>query len=90
MHELFVADPESDEDVYLLDPQRTWLEPEQMVRDAVGLELPFSPLCREDCLGFCEVCGGDRNAGECPGDHPEVDPRWADLEFVLHDLEDRA
>ena len=90
IHELFSSNPASDdEDVYPLDPLG-WLDPEQMVRDAFGVELPFSPLHSPDCQGLCSVCGGDRNLGECPGDHPEVDPRWADLELVLHDLEDRA
>jgi uncharacterized protein len=89
VHELFSTAPEpDDEDVYPLDAEG-WLDPEQMVRDALGLELPFSPLHSPDCLGLCSVCGGDRNLGECPGDHPEVDPRWADLELVLLELEDR-
>ncbi len=89
VHELFSTAPEpDDEDVYPLDVEG-WLDPEQMVRDALGLELPFSPLHSPDCQGLCSVCGGDRNLGECLGDHPEVDPRWADLELVLHELEDR-
>lgn len=90
VHELFSAAPEPDDgDVYPLGPEG-WLDPEQMVRDALGLELPFSPLHSPDCRGLCSVCGGDRNLGECPEDHPEADPRWADLELVLHDLEDRS
>ena len=48
-----------------------------------GSSCPFSPLYRPDCQGLCPVCGGDRNLGECPGDHPEVDPRWAGLEQLL-------
>lgn len=89
VHELFSTHPEPDEDVYPLEVQG-WLDPEQMIRDALGLELPFSPLHSPDCLGLCSVCGGDRNLGECPGDHPEADPRWADLELVLHELEERS
>jgi uncharacterized protein len=89
VHELFATDAGfDDENVYPLDA-KGWLDPEQMVRDAFGLELPFSPLHRPDCQGLCGVCGGDRNLGECPGDHPTFDPRWADLELVLQDLEDR-
>jgi uncharacterized protein len=80
VHELFVVDPEPDTDDYPLDPEGS-LELDQMVRDAIGVELPFSPLCRPDCLGLCPVCGGDRNRGECPG-HVEVDPRWAALEHL--------
>lgn len=78
VHELFVAEPEPDTDDYPLDPEGS-LELDQMVRDVIGVELPFSPLCRPDCQGLCPVCGGDRNLGECPG-HAEVDPRWAALE----------
>ena len=64
--------------LYVLDPDGE-LEIGQMLRDVIGVELPFSPLCRPDCQGLCPVCGGDRNLGECPG-HTEVDPRWAALE----------
>jgi uncharacterized protein len=80
--ELFTPAPDPDGDDYQLDPEGT-LDPEQMVRDAVGLELPFSPLHSPDCKGLCEVCGGDRNLGECPGDHPRVDARWSALDQVL-------
>ena len=88
VHELFTLHPaDEDADVYQLDAEGS-MDPEQMVRDALGLELPFSPLHSPDCQGLCSVCGGDRNLGECPGDHPQIDPRWADLELVLQDLED--
>ena len=88
VHELFTPNPPADDaDVYPLDAEGL-MDAEQMVRDALGLELPFSPLHSLDCQGLCSVCGGDRNLGECPGDHPQIDPRWADLELVLQDLED--
>ena len=61
----YARDPGPKDD-YALTPELT-LDPEPMVRDAVVLEMPFSPLCRPDCLGLCEICGGDRNLGECPG-----------------------
>jgi uncharacterized protein len=82
VHELVarVAGPDDD---YAIDPDLT-LDPEPMVRDAVVLEMPFSPLCRPDCRGICEICGGDRNLGECPG-HETADPRWAALDVVLTD-----
>jgi len=89
VHELFSLSPRpEDEDVYPLDPEGR-LDPEQMVRDTFGLELPFSPLHSPDCLGLCPICGGDRNLGECPGDHPQGDPRWSGLDLALHAVEDR-
>jgi uncharacterized protein len=75
--ERFVPDPEDDDDAYPFDPVRG-IEPDQMIRDAVGVEMPFAPLCRPDCQGLCETCGGNRNLGECPG-HAQVDPRFAVL-----------
>jgi DUF177 domain-containing protein len=80
MTELVSREP-GPEDDYALAEDLT-LDPEPMVRDAVGLEMPFAPLCRPDCLGLCEICGGDRNLGECPG-HERTDPRWAVLDALL-------
>jgi uncharacterized protein len=35
------------------------------VREALLLELPFAPHCREDCRGLCPKCGADLNEGSC-------------------------
>lgn len=52
---------------------------EPLIRDEVVLELPFMPLCREDCAGLCPTCGTNLNA-EPDHDHGDViDPRWGDL-----------
>ena len=75
--ELVSKEPTEDDDYRLEDDDM--LDPEPLVRDAVVLEMPFSPLHTPDCQGLCPVCGGDRNLGECPG-HEEVDPRWSALE----------
>jgi uncharacterized protein len=60
---------------------------EPMIRDNVVPAMPFAPLCREDCLGICPRCGGDRNLGECTCDKA-VDPRWAALSGLDLDLEE--
>jgi uncharacterized protein len=83
-----VAREAGPDDDYVIEPDLT-LDPEPMVRDAVVLDMPFSPLCRPDCLGLCEVCGGDRNLGECPG-HETTDPRWAALEVLLDPTTDTS
>jgi len=87
--ELFVSSlpgvAEDDDDRYALVDETVDLE--QLIRDAVGVEMPFAPLCRPDCLGLCEVCGGNRNLGECPG-HEAIDPRFAVLADLLPDLPD--
>jgi len=77
MDELFVRELGPDDDYGLAEDLT--LDPEPMVRDAVVLAMPFAPLCKPDCLGLCERCGGDRNLGECTCTEPPVDPRWAGL-----------
>jgi uncharacterized protein len=93
LHEFFVPFPHEDSDEYPLDPEG-FLEPDQMVRDVVGVELPFAPVCRPDCRGLCARCGGDMNLGECTCEEPRMDPRWEGLEVLLeelrHDGEDQA
>ncbi len=86
VHELFVERPGDDDDAYPLDAG-AGIDPDQMVRDTVGVELPFSPLCRPDCRGLCEVCGGNRNLDECPG-HEQVDPRFTVLSDLLLEFPD--
>jgi len=86
MEEMFAREPGPDAD-YALASDLT-LDPEPMLRDAVVLEMPFSPLCRPDCQGLCPICGGDRNLGECPG-HEAPDPRWAALEGLFDQTHDR-
>ena len=86
VHELFTTDAQGDDDAYPYDPE-TGLDPAQMIRDAIGTQMPFAPLCRPDCAGLCEICGGNRNLGECPG-HERMDPRFAVLaDLVLPDLD---
>lgn len=52
---------------------------EQPIVDAVGLALPFAPLCGPECAGLCPECGIALATAE-PGHHHErLDPRWAKL-----------
>jgi uncharacterized protein len=51
---------------------------EQSIIDAVGLDLPFSPVCAPDCPGLCPECGV--SLADEPGHHHDrIDPRWAKL-----------
>jgi len=33
--------------------------------EQIFLEIPFNPLCRDDCKGLCSICGKDLNLGSC-------------------------
>ncbi|MBK7821550.1 MAG: DUF177 domain-containing protein [Tessaracoccus sp.] len=58
---------------------------EDALRDAVVLELPFTPLCEEDCLGLCPDCGFNRNLDPEHGHGEKVDPRWSKLSGLAGD-----
>ena len=72
------AEPD-DEDAYPLVDDEVDLS--DLVRDAVVLELPLAPLCRQDCAGLCATCGADRNEDPCEC-QPELDSRWATLDAL--------
>ena len=61
---------------------------EQPIIDAVGLDLPFSPVCSPDCPGLCPQCGVSL-AAEPDHHHEQIDPRWAKLAGMLPSHEDR-
>ena len=58
---------------------------EPLLRDAIVLELPMSPLCSEDCPGLCVGCG--ERLADLPDNHSHdaVDPRWAALAELRDD-----
>ena len=72
-----LEDGDEVEDAYAIDVDRIDLE--GLLRDALAAELPFKPLCREDCAGLCASCGTDLNTGSCDCTTDEADPRWAAL-----------
>ena len=84
VHELFMSERADGGDEYPLDDEGA-IDIEPMVRDAVLLSMPFSPLCRPDCRGLCERCGGDRNLGECTCGPAPGDPRWEVLGRIRFD-----
>jgi len=57
-----------------------FLDLEPVLRDAVVLALPLTPLCRQDCAGLCVDCG--ERLDDLPEDHAHAatDPRWAALQ----------
>ena len=80
--ERYVEDRRGDDEAYSYDGDTVDLAP--LVHDAVFLELPLTPLCREDCQGLCGQCGIDLNEGSCECQAP-VDPRWAKLSELRFD-----
>lgn len=79
LQELFLfpgVDPDDDEASRVEDDA---IDLEPLLRDAVVLDLPFIPLCREDCRGLCVECGANLNDDPGHSHDPATDPRWAGL-----------
>jgi uncharacterized protein len=85
--ELFVYDESeaAEDEASRLEGDLLDLEP--LLRDSVVLQLPFQPLCREDCPGLCVECGA-RLADDPGHQHDEaIDPRWAALQTLTDQTE---
>ncbi|MHA7653062.1 YceD family protein [Mycobacterium sp. ML4] len=78
------ATTEEDEVGHVVDQT---IDLEQPIIDAVGLELPFSPVCLPDCPGLCPQCGVSL-AAEPGHQHEQIDPRWAKLAAMLPGQDD--
>jgi uncharacterized protein len=59
------------------------LDLEPVLRDAIVVELPLTPLCSPDCPGLCVDCGERLEVGAPPHDHVLLDPRWAALQGLV-------
>ncbi|MDO4792112.1 MAG: YceD family protein [Buchananella hordeovulneris] len=70
------GDEEADE---MLEIEGTEVNLEPVVRDAIVLDLPFDPLCEDDCPGLCPECGVALRDAEPGHGHEVIDPRWAAL-----------
>ena len=87
VQELF-AYPESTTDVTSEEDETARMEGdlldlEPVLRDAVVLALPLTPLCRQDCAGLCADCG--ERLDDLPEDHAHgaSDPRWTALQGLF-------
>ena len=56
----------------------------QLMREQFYLALPMKPLCGEQCLGLCTMCGTNLNRETCTCSRAWEDPRLA----VLRKLKD--
>ena len=72
---------ENDE-IILLDDYK--LDLYELCFTEIVLAMPSKHLCKEDCLGLCEICGGNLNDGPCGCATKEGDPRLAVLAELLN------
>jgi len=63
------------------------LDLEPLLRDQVVLDLPYQPVCRNDCQGLCPDCGVNLNDDPDHGHDGPLDPRWAGLSQLRGELD---
>lgn len=84
-HEVLVrgtlSEAEIQADVIQVTEDEIDLDP--YVRQAVYLAIPFTAVCKEDCLGLCPQCGRDRNLDPCDCQVDVLDPRLEALAAFL-------
>ena len=67
----------------LLMPESGFIDLAPVLREYILLEIPISPLCRQDCKGLCPICGNNLNEETCNHEDESVDPRLASLKKLL-------
>ena len=67
------------DDVELATHDRHYVVFDDVLREALILAVPMTPLCRESCQGLCPICGQDRNENACGCTPEPPDPRFAFL-----------
>jgi uncharacterized protein len=56
---------------------------DDLVAEELLLAAPDHLVCKDDCRGFCVVCGANKNSVNCECETREVDPRWAGLKELV-------
>ncbi|WP_018757763.1 YceD family protein [Paenibacillus terrigena] len=69
---------EADEDFEFVSEERVDLTP--YMEAEMYMNLPYAPLCDEDCQGLCPTCGNNRNDKPCGCSNEKIDPRLAALQ----------
>ena len=46
-------------------PDSGYMDLGELVREYLVMEIPYAPVCKEDCKGLCPVCGKNLNDGPC-------------------------
>ena len=57
------------EDAEQFLPESGYMDLQDLVREYLVMEIPYAPICKEDCKGLCPICGKNLNLGPCS--HPE-------------------
>jgi uncharacterized protein len=63
--ELYAFSPRTATESGLILPEDANIDLEPIVREYLMIEVPINPVCREDCMGLCTICGENLNESTC-------------------------
>lgn len=81
--ELYAFDERSETDSGLILPEDGHIDLAEMLREYALLEIPISPICKQDCQGLCMECGQNLNEKDCGHKPAEPDFPFAKLKDLL-------
>ena len=64
------------EEAELFLPESGYIDLQELIRQYLVMEIPYAPVCKEDCKGLCPYCGNNLNLGPCY--HPEEEESEAE------------
>jgi len=76
---------EENDDIYLVEGDT--VDVDEIISEAIVLEMDSVVLCSEDCKGLCPQCGADLNDGDCGCEDDNIDPRWEALRAMIKNTE---
>jgi uncharacterized protein len=74
-----------DDDFMVLPKTQEDYDISSRVREAIMLELPYKPLCENDCKGLCSMCGENLNETDCGCTQDKTDERWDTLRQLFEE-----
>ncbi len=81
--ELYAFDARSVTDSGLLLPENGQIDFADLLREYALIEIPISPVCKEDCQGLCIECGQNLNLKDCGHKNEEDDSPFSVLKDLL-------
>jgi uncharacterized protein len=70
--ELYAFSKRTATDSGLILPDDGYIDLQPIVREYLMIEIPISPVCKQDCLGLCVICGANKNITACEHGEPQV------------------
>ena len=75
-YESLKSEAVDNEDYVFIDSTDLTVDITKPIEQALILAVSLKPLCDENCLGICAMCGKNLNQSSCDCKRQETDPRW--------------